>query len=69
MSQPNKPNRLDDWMQRMANKPFEARTPLGKLWVIVRWPILAVVLLLFLLYVGIRIFFTQLVNMIADRFK
>lgn len=69
MSQPKKPNKFHDWMEKAANKPFEARTPLGKLWVIVRWPILLVVLLLFLLWVGIRIFVTQLFNMIADRFK
>ena len=69
MSQPTKPNKLDAWMTKAANKPFEARTRLGKLWVIVRWPILATVMLLFLLYVGARIFVTQLFNMIADRFK
>jgi predicted tellurium resistance membrane protein TerC len=37
--------------------------------VIVRWPILAVVLLLFLLYIGFRILVTGLFNLIADRFK
>ena len=69
MSQSNKPNSLHAWMAKAASKPFEARTPLGKLWVIVRWPILAVVLLLFLLWIGIRIIVTGLFNMIADRFK
>ena len=65
----SKPNKFHAWMEKAANKPFESRTRLGKLWVIIRWPILLVVLLLFFLWVGIRIFFTQLVNMIADRFK
>ena len=68
MSQPNKTNQFHAWMEKAANKPFEARTLLGKLWVIVRWPFLLVILILFLIYLGLRIAVTQIFNAIANRF-
>jgi len=64
-----KPNAFYATLEKAASKPFEARTTLGKIWVIVRWPFLLVILLLFLLFIGMRILITQLFNMIAGSIK
>lgn len=61
-------NQIHAWM-RSAQKPFAARNALGKAWYIIRWPFLALLLIVFVAFIAVRIFFKILIDTIFDRLK
>lgn len=61
-------NKIKAWLES-GQKPYRDRNALGKVWYIIRWPFFAVILILAVLYIGLRIFATWLLNMIFDNRK